>query len=215
MIKNSSGAQAKSDTNTTENPREWMTTVDAADTYTITATATDGSGKTKSTTVSITAVGQAETVTLTYDLILFDGTDHTAVTGGLKLQVGNGGSANVTNAPISDGKISFYRGEAFVGIYPVNKIDITEYSTLYVDLYCGANLQYVSCAGILYPNVTPTTAMDTGASGAAQFVARQDFVKGTNSLAIPVDSLSGELQFMIMYYAPNGGDFSISNIRFA
>lgn len=186
--------------------------IPSAGTWTVKAVSGDSSA---SEAVEITAEGQVETVVLAYALILFDGTDNTAVTGGLKLQFGNGDSANVTNAPISDGKIAFYKGAGYVGIYPANKADITKYSTLYVDLYCGANLQYVSCAGILYPNVTPTIAMDTGASGAVQFAARQDFVKGTNSLAIPVDSLSGEQQFMLMYYAPNGGDFSISNIRFA
>ena len=105
------------------------------------------------------------------------------------------------------------KGAGFVGIYPANKADVTKYSTLYVDLYCGASLQYVACAGIISANVT--TVMDSGASAGGYFVARQDFGKGENSLAIPVDSLSGEQRFMLMYFAPNGGDFSISNIRFA
>lgn len=72
VIKDSSGTQVRSDTNTTDNPRRWTTSVGATGTYTITATATDGSGKTKSTTVSITAEGQAESVTLVYEFVLFD-----------------------------------------------------------------------------------------------------------------------------------------------
>jgi hypothetical protein len=72
VIKNSSGTQVASDTNTGTSAKAWTTTVDASGTYTITATATDGSGKTKSTTVSITAEGQVETVTLTFEMILFD-----------------------------------------------------------------------------------------------------------------------------------------------
>ena len=189
-----------------------MFVIPAAGTWTVKAVSGD---KTASSEVEITAEGQVETVVLVHDLILFDGKDNTAVTGGLKLQFGNGTSAAVTNVPIADGKIAFYKGAGFVGIYPANKADITKYSTLYADLYCGANLQYVSCAGIVHSGTTPTSVMNTGAGAAGQFAARQDFVKGTNSLAIPVDSLSGEQQFMLMYYAPNGGDFSISNIRFA
>lgn len=163
--------------------------------------------------VKITTEGQVKTVVLAYDLILFDGTDNTAVTGGLKLQRGNGAGAKVTNVPIVDGKIAIHNGTGYVGIYPANKADITKYSTLYVDLYCGADLQYISCAGIISANVT--TVMDTGAGAKGYFVARQDFAKGTNSLTIPVDSLSGKQQFMLMYYAPYGGDFSVSNVRFA
>lgn len=72
VIKNSSGTQVASDTNTGTSAKAWTTTVDASGTYTITATATDGSGKTKSTTVSITAEGQVETVALMFELVLFD-----------------------------------------------------------------------------------------------------------------------------------------------
>ena len=82
VIKNSSGIQVASNTNTGTSAKTWTTTVNAKGTYTVTATATDGSGKTKSTTVSITADGQIKTVTLIYELILFDGGDNTGVTGG-------------------------------------------------------------------------------------------------------------------------------------
>lgn len=163
--------------------------------------------------VSITAEGQVETVVLVYDLILFDGADNTVVTGGLKFQHETGTLAWTSDVLIADGKIKFDNA-SYNAVYTANKIDITKYSTLYVDLYCGASLQYVSCAGIIRSDATPASVMNTGAGAAGQFVARQDFVKGENSLAIPVDSLSGELQFMLMYYSPNGGASSISNIRF-
>lgn len=87
VIKNSSGTQVASNTNTGTAAKTWTATVDATGTYTITATATDGSGKTKSTTVSITADGQVKTVTLIYELILFDGGDKTGVTGGWKYTI--------------------------------------------------------------------------------------------------------------------------------
>ena len=85
VIKNSSGTQVASDTNTGTSAKTWNATVGATGTYTITATATDGSGKTKSTTVSITADGQVKTVTLVYETVLWEaGADqNTSITGGL------------------------------------------------------------------------------------------------------------------------------------
>ena len=85
VVKNSSGTTVASDTNTGSSTKTWTATVSAIGTYTITATATDGSGKTKSTTVSITADGQSSSVTLNYELVLFDkdkGIDRTDITGG-------------------------------------------------------------------------------------------------------------------------------------
>lgn len=76
VIKNSSGAQVASDTNTGTAAKTWTATVGATGTYTITATATDGSGKTKSTTVSITTNGQVETVELMYELIMVPNDDY-------------------------------------------------------------------------------------------------------------------------------------------
>lgn len=76
VIKNSSGAQVASDTNTGTAAKTWTATIDATGTYTITATATDGSGKTKSATVSITAEGQVETVELMYELIMVPNDDY-------------------------------------------------------------------------------------------------------------------------------------------
>lgn len=84
VIKNSSGTQVASNTNTGTSAKTWTATVNAKGTYTVTATATDGSGKTKSTTVSITADGQVKTVTLVYEMVLWEsGSDqNTSITGG-------------------------------------------------------------------------------------------------------------------------------------
>ena len=73
VVANSGGQTVASDTNTGTSAKTWTATVNAKGTYTVTATATDGSGKTKSTTVSITAEEQSVSVTLSYQLILFDG----------------------------------------------------------------------------------------------------------------------------------------------
>ena len=57
--------------------------IPSAGTWTVTAVLGD---KTASSAVEITAEGQVETVVLVYELILFDGTDNTAVTGGWTTQ---------------------------------------------------------------------------------------------------------------------------------
>ncbi len=184
--------------------------IPSAGTWTVTAVL---SSKSASTSVSITTKGQIETVELIFDLILFDGTDNTAVTGGLKLQHETGTLAVVTDVPVVNGKITFNK-TSYNAVYSNNKIDITKYSTLYIVLNCAASLQYIACAGIIRSDRTPTSVMNDGAGAGYAFVAQQNFVKGENSLAIPVDSLSGEQQFMLMYYTQNGGQFDISNIHF-
>lgn len=131
VIKNSSGAQVKSDTNTTENPRKWTTTVDATGTYTITATATDGSGKTKSTTVSITANGQVETVVLTYEFFIFK--NGSGLTSGYSV-AGSGGNVSKNSiswsGSSSDGGISVYIKPAVV---------LKDYTKLCFDFECSYN----------------------------------------------------------------------------
>lgn len=131
VIKNSSGTQVASNTNTGTAAKTWTATVNATGTYTVTATATDGSGKTKSTTVSITANGQVETVTLTYELVLFDGEnggDNTAVTGGWLTFYSYSASVNV-----SAEKITMDGGEGYLSaVATKNAVDLSEYSTLFM-----------------------------------------------------------------------------------
>lgn len=138
VVTDSSGATIASDTNTGTAAKTWTATVGASGTYTITATATDGSGKTKSTTVSITADGQSASATLTYELILFDGTnggDVTAITGGWKLSENYtyGSDLNVTAESIT---VSNGGGEDYGSWYggtaratTKNTIDFSGYST--------------------------------------------------------------------------------------
>lgn len=84
VVTDSSGATIASNTNTGTDTKTWTATVNATGTYTVTATATDSSGKSKSQNVEITADGQSVSVTLSYELVLFDDGDNTAVTGGWK-----------------------------------------------------------------------------------------------------------------------------------
>lgn len=83
VVTNSSGQTVASDTNTSSSTKTWTAVVGTTGTYTVTATATDGSGRSKSQSVSITFDGQDESVTLSYELVLFyNGNDNASVTGG-------------------------------------------------------------------------------------------------------------------------------------
>ena len=84
IVTNAGGQTVASDTNTTSSTKTWTAIVSATGTYTVTATATDGSGNSKSQSVEITSDGQSVSMTLSYELVLFDNGDNTAITGGWK-----------------------------------------------------------------------------------------------------------------------------------
>lgn len=136
VVKNSSGTQVASDTNTSAGTKTWTAMVDAAGTYTITATATDGSGKTKSATVSITADGQSASVTLSYELVLFNN----GVVSGYAWDSSNveTGYAQVSDGLIYLGGSTWDNGLVFkpgwgeIGIS--SAIGLSDYSTLKVRL---------------------------------------------------------------------------------
>ena len=137
VIKNSSGTQVASNTNTGTSAKTWTATVNAKGTYTVTATATDGSGKTKSATVSITADGQSASVTLTYELVLFNN----GVVSGYAW--GSSNNNGYGDGKVSNGLIYLYGytwdngtanqpGWGEIGIS--SAINLSDYSTLKVHL---------------------------------------------------------------------------------
>lgn len=137
VVKNSGGTTVASNTNTGTSAKTWTATVNAKDTYTVTATATDGSGKTKSATVSITADGQSASVTLTYELVLFNN----GVVSGYAWDSSNNngyGDGKVSNGLIYlygttwDDNISLQPGWGEIGIS--SAINLSDYSTLKVHL---------------------------------------------------------------------------------
>ena len=129
VVANSGGQTVASDTNTGTSAKTWTATVNAKGTYTVTATATDGSGKTKSTTVSITTDGQSESVTLIYELILFDGGDNTSVTGGWKGKGVTPIVSNVLSFSIKNTDVTFPKAAS---VYTMNKFDLSKYNKLTV-----------------------------------------------------------------------------------
>ena len=131
VVKNSSGTQVASDTNTSTGSKTWTATIDATGTYTITATATDGSGKTKSATVSITAEGQVETVELTYEFYVFE--SGSGLTSGYSIE---GWGGTVSNSDISWDGSSTSGG---ISIYIKPAIALSNYTKLCVDFECSYN----------------------------------------------------------------------------
>ena len=129
VVANSGGQTVASDNNTGSSTKTWTATVNAKGTYTVTATATDGSGKTKSTTVSITTDGQSESVTLTYELVLFDGGDNTSVTGGWKGKGVTPTVSNVLSFSITNTDPTFPKAAS---VYTMNKFDLSKYNKLTV-----------------------------------------------------------------------------------
>lgn len=141
IIKNSSGTQVASDTNTGTAAKTWTATVGATGTYTITATATDGSGKTKSTTVSITTDGQNVSATLAYDYIIFSN-----ATGLNPIYSDGGGGAPVKIGTDSSGKktLTFTTDGYSRMSYLKPAIDLTNYATLKISGYADGSDSYLA-----------------------------------------------------------------------
>lgn len=162
VVKNSGGTTVASDTNTGSSTKTWTATVGATGTYTVAATATDGSGKTKSTTVSITADGQSSSVTLTYELVLFDknnGIDRTDITGGW--------------SKYRDGYIGYNDnndGSSGRGCMCRNAIDMTPYTKLVIKT--GEIIYKISANGGLssyydgnyYVNLSPRISLSSNST---------------------------------------------------
>lgn len=183
VIKNSSGTQVASNTNTGTTAKTWNATVNAKGTYTVTATATDGSGKTKSTTVSITADGQVKTVTLVYELILFDGGDNTAVTGGWKGQNVTPTVSNVLSFSITNTDATFPKAAS---AHTKNKIDLSKYNKLTV-IKSNGNGWYIGVA----ENEFSWSTYPPGASTIG-FIAYADLNTSDNRIELDISGINTE-----------------------
>lgn len=100
-------------------------------TGTWTVTATDGSGNTRSQSVEITSDGQSESVTLTYELVLFNvGDQCTDITGGWKLSGALSDSGIGSTLKIGTEGV----GTNIAYCCPNNKVDVTEYSKMKINV---------------------------------------------------------------------------------
>lgn len=113
-----------------------LTAPDTSGSYTFTVTntgtwtvsCTDGD-KTKSASVSITTEGQAESVTLTYELALFDG-------GSVNEDITGGWSGNMAQDKLGTDSYLYLQSYGYnnASAVTVNKITVTEYNTLKVNV---------------------------------------------------------------------------------
>ena len=134
IIKNSSGTQVGSDTNTGTAAKTWTATVGATGTYTITATATDG-GKTKSTTVSITADGQNKSVVLAYELIIYNAGSFGKNTDGTMFEAKNSDDNNASSITKNSAYMLWECGENAWCIFYINpKVSCAGYKTLKISV---------------------------------------------------------------------------------
>ena len=190
-VKTSGGVTVASDTNTDSSAKTWTATVGATGTYTITATSTSDSSKTKSTTVSITADGQSSSVTLRYELTLYDsGDEFEDITGGWVMR-GSGSIVKNTDYITISAIAWGQNGWASTA----NMIDLTDISTIKFDVYSGST----------YPRPGyPTIAITKNTSGinfgdGTGMTSRLTLTAGRTTRSIDVSSLSGS------YYVIFGG----------
>lgn len=187
VVANSGGTTIASDTNTGTSAKTWTATVNAKGTYTVTATATDGSGKTKSTTVSITAEGQVKTVTLMYELLLFDNGLVDGITWDHVYNQDTDASSSISNvikmhSKSWDNNIVLQRPIAIRGIS--SAIDLSKYSMLKIrtkactrsegdaELHIGSSLgSYDLGAASVTKTAGQTTSIDVSAITKSSFIS--------------------------------------------
>lgn len=210
VVTNSSGQTVESDTNTGSSTKTWTATVNATGTYTVTATATDGSGKSKSQNVSITADGQSKSVTLSYEVFLFNNgavvpfssetQSEATVSIGNKISFGSGSGSSLYN-----------RGAV---AYTKSKIDLTEYTSV---VFEGSftkvikNSKASSIAGVITQKPSAEQMQDN-------LYAAKAYLDVTNSSwTVDISRLSGEYYVSVSAGYSDGGNLigSITRIYLA
>ena len=199
VVANSGGQTVASDTNTGSSTKTWTATVNAKGTYTVTATATDGSGKTKSTTVSITAEGQVETVTLTYEMILFDN----GVIGGIKWDASEVDDATYCINSVSDviqlSGMVYDNGAVFVAPSATrgisSAIDLSNYTKVKVRV-----------KQVLNNTGTAKIYVGTSALGNQTATANITLTAGQTS-SLDISSVTGS-KYISIYVCPTSGTYA-------
>ena len=163
-----------------------------------TVSCTDGSS-TVSKSVTITAPGQVESVKLSYALILYDsGDEYTDITGGWSGFACYSGTSKGTFTKNSSSiyiKSNGSKGAQSIAAAPVNKIDITDISTLKVNVI-SFNVQSEYRAYFLL-----SSRRDTSSTNNA--VATIE-IKGTGETTLDVSGLSGSYYVLVYTRAIDG-----------
>ena len=157
--------------------------------------------KSKSATVNITAEGQTKTVTLAYELILFDGGDNTSVTGGWTYTITNVGynDTSVRGDNLTVGTTLYWlpgRGWNGGGTDQANrdgyahtkkKIDVTKYNTITaVSKYAEGHLTVGNVSVALKVG---TVSLDISALTGSYEVRLGDTVSGDRCSEVEISKL--------------------------
>ena len=170
--------------------------VPSAGTWTVSCT--DGSS-TVSKSVTITAPGQVENVKLSYALILYDsGDEYTDITGGWSGFACYSGTSKGTFTKNSSSiyiKSNGSKGAQSIAAAPENKIDITDISTLKVNV-TSFNVQSEYRAYFLLSSRRDTSSV-------SESVATTQ-IPGTGEIALDISGLSGSYYVIVYTRAVDG-----------
>ena len=163
-----------------------------------TGSCSDGSS-TVSKSVTITATGQVESVKLSYDLILYDsGDEYTDITGGWSGFACYSGTSKGTFTKNSSSiyiKSNGSKGAQSIAAAPANKIDITDISTLKVNV-TSFNVQSESRAYFLLSSSRDTSSVSNSVASKV--------IKGTGEIALEISGLSGSYYVIVYTRAVDG-----------
>lgn len=172
---------------------EWVFAIPEAGTWTVTA----GS---KSKSVNITTEGQFEKVNLS-ELVLFDGGDNTAVTGGWGIKGHN--VPNISKVTVGDELYITITGTTGTNykvwpIYPQNTIDLSEHSTMKVNVKAGSNISGVFSLAIL-------TDIEINQGFASGDPLAQTYITGTGEFSLDISEITGKCYPCIVGELNGGG----------
>lgn len=163
-----------------------------------TVSCTDGTD-TASMTVSITYEGQVESVKLSYALMLYDsGDEYTDITGGWSGFACYSGTSKGTFTKNSSSiyiKSNGSKGAQSIAAAPANKIDITNISTLKVNV-TSFNVQSEYRSYFLLSSSRDTSSVSKAAANKE--------ITGTGEIALDVSGLSGSYYVIVYNRAIDG-----------
>lgn len=163
-----------------------------------TVSCTDGTD-TASKSVTITATGQVESVKLSYDLVLYDsGEEYSDITGGWSGFACYNGTSKGTFTKNSSSiyiKSNGSGGAQSIAAAPANKIDITDISTLKVNV-TSFKVQSENRAFFLLSSSRDTSSVSNS-------VAKKE-IPGTGEIALDISGLSGSYYVIVYTWAVNG-----------
>lgn len=206
-----SGKQFAKDTNTTSSAKAYIFLAPIGNaSYTLTAT--NAAGKTVSKQVYVSK-DQVQSVTLMYELVLFDGTDNTAVTGGWTFGNNPGSAVTFSDATISNKQI-VYSESYYGGIFTKKQIDVTNYKTLYCECTITGYLEYANSFGV--SKSTNQAIIDSGMDMNSKFVAKKALAAGTytgsNALSVDISKITGNCSLGFGVFCSNTLTIKINKV---